>query len=46
MKDCPNYPYFRFNPDRTTVKRELTDEAREKLRERFKKAKKSKKGDA
>jgi hypothetical protein len=43
IKYCPNYPFFRFNPHRLTIKKELTDEERVKIGERFKKVREAKK---
>lgn len=37
VEDCPNYPHMPYNPDRTIVKKKMSDEQRVKASERFKK---------
>ena len=44
LDSCPNYPYFRFNPHRITVKKKLTDKRRGELRARLKKGLDAKNG--
>ena len=41
IEDCPNYPYFRYNPHRIVTKKILTERERAEIGERFKKAKKA-----
>ena len=36
IEDCPNYPYMRFNPSRTVVKKKLIGDALVKAQERMK----------
>lgn len=40
IKDCPLYPFFRYNPHRIVRKKNLTDEQRREMGERLKKARK------